>query len=104
DAERAVRVGLSLVETVGQLQAPKPLQIRVGIATGLVVVGDLITSGEGHERGVVGETPNLAARLQAGAEPDAVIIAQSTRRLLGSLFEYRDLGAIEAKGFDAPVQ
>jgi class 3 adenylate cyclase len=103
DPERAVRAGLALVEAVGQLQAQERLQVRVGIATGLVVVGDLIGSGEAQERGVVGETPNLAARLQAMAEPDSVLIAASTRRLTGGLFEYADLGAVEAKGFAEPV-
>jgi class 3 adenylate cyclase len=103
DAERAVRAGLALVEAIGQLPTPEPLQARVGIATGLVVVGDLITSDDGHERGVVGTTPNLAARLQAAASPGAVIIARSTRRLVGNLFELRDLGAVQAKGFDSPV-
>jgi class 3 adenylate cyclase len=103
DAERAVRAGLALVDAVGQLQASERLQCRVGIATGLVVVGDLVGSGEAQERGVVGETPNLTARLQATAEPDAVVIAASTRRLLGDLFEYRNLGAAEAKGFAEPM-
>jgi class 3 adenylate cyclase/predicted ATPase len=103
DVERAIRAGLALVDTVGSLQAPAPLRVRVGIATGLVVVGDLISSGEGQERGVVGETPNLAARLQALAEPDTVVIGPRTRRLLGSLFEYRDLGAVEVKGLPEPV-
>jgi class 3 adenylate cyclase len=74
DAEQAVQAGLALVDAVGQLQAPEPLRVRVGIGTGEVVVGDLITSGDGHERGVVGETPNLAARLQALAEPSTVVI------------------------------
>jgi class 3 adenylate cyclase/tetratricopeptide (TPR) repeat protein len=106
DAERAVRAGLELATAVRALQtgARTELQARVGIATGLVVVGDLIVSGEGHERGVVGETPNLAARLQALAEPSGVIIAQSTRRLIGNFFECHDLGAVEAKGFEEPVQ
>jgi class 3 adenylate cyclase len=104
DAERAVQAGLALIEAVGGLKTPEPLQTRVGIATGLVVVGDLIGSGEAQERGVVGETPNLAARLQALAEPNAVVIALSTRRLLGDLFEYRNLGAVEVKGFAEPVQ
>src|SRR5215469_1117793 len=103
DPERAVRAGLALVDASGRLQAPVPLQVRVGIGTGLVVVGDLITSGEGQERGVVGETPNLAARLQALAEPDTVVIGPQTRRLLGDLFECRDLGAVEVKGFPEPV-
>jgi class 3 adenylate cyclase len=74
------------------------LQTRVGIATGLVVVGDLAETGEGRERGIVGETPNLAARLQTLAEPDTVVIAEGTRRLLGQLFDLEDLGARELKG------
>ena len=83
DAERAVRAGLALVEAVPKLKtaAGAPLQVRVGIATGLVVVGDLIGSGAAQEQAVVGETPNLAARLQALAEPSTVVIASSTRRL-----------------------
>jgi class 3 adenylate cyclase len=103
DAEQAVRAGLALVDAVGRLQAPEPLRVRVGIGTGEVVVGDLITSGDGQERGVVGETPNLAARLQALAEPGTVLIGPQTRRLLGDLFECRDLGAVEVKGFPEPV-
>src|SRR5882672_7193417 len=104
DAERAVRAGLALIEAVGRLDIKSvKLQARVGIATGLVVVGDLIGEGSAQEQSVVGETPNLAARLQALAEPDAVVIAASTRRLVGNLFEYRDLGAVELKGIAAPV-
>ena len=80
------------------------LQTRVGIATGLVVVGDLIGSGEAQERGIVGETPNLAARLQGVAEPNTVVIAESTRRLLGNLFELQDLGAQDLKGIAEPVR
>ena len=91
DAERAVRAGLELIAAVGGLKTAAPLQTRVGIATGLVVVGDLIGSGEAQERGIVGETPNLAARLQGMAEPNMVVIAESTRRLLGSLFDLRTL-------------
>jgi len=105
DAERAVRAGLALIDAIGGLEMgghSRP-RIRVGIATGLVVVGDLIGSGEAYERGVVGETPNLAARLQVLAEPNSVVIAASTRRLTGGLFEYRDLGAVVLKGFGAPV-
>jgi class 3 adenylate cyclase len=82
DAERAVRAGLELITAVGALRAASPLQTRVGIATGLVVVGDLIGAGEAQERGIVGETPNLAARLQSIAEPNTVVIAESTRKLL----------------------
>jgi class 3 adenylate cyclase/predicted ATPase len=103
DAERAVRAALALVEVVGTIEAPEQLRVRVGIATGPVVVGDLIGSGEAQQRQVVGETPNLAARLQALAKPDEVVIAPSTRRLLGNLFEYRNLGAVDLKGFAAPV-
>ena len=104
DAERAVRAGLSAIDAVGRLNVKSvKLQTRVGIATGLVVVGDLIGEGSAQEQSVVGETPNLAARLQALAEPDAVVIAASTRRLVGDLFEYRDLGAVEVKGIAAPV-
>jgi class 3 adenylate cyclase/predicted ATPase len=104
DAERAVRAGLGLVDTVSRLDVKSAkLQARVGIATGLVVVGDLIGEGSAQEQSVVGETPNLAARLQALAEPDAVVIAAGTRRLVGDLFEYRDLGAVEVKGIAGPV-
>jgi class 3 adenylate cyclase len=98
DAERATRCGLALVDRVPQLDLDEELHARVGIATGLVVVG-----GEVVEHDVAGDTPNLAARLQAAAEPDAVVIAASTRRLVGDLFEYRDLGEFELKGIAAPV-
>ena len=104
DAERAAWAGLALIEAVGRVSSLEPLQIRIGVGTGLVVVGDLVGSGEAQERGVVGETPNLAARLQAGAVPGTIVIDQTTRRLLGGLFEYRDLGGIEAKGFANRVQ
>ena len=94
DAERAVRAGLQLVAAVGDLKITRaPLQTRVGVATGLVVVGDLVGSGEAQERSIVGETPNLAARLQGLAEPNCVVVAESTRKLLGGLFELEDLGA-----------
>ena len=106
DAERAVLAGLTLVEAVPKLTiaASTALQVRIGIATGLVVVGDLIGSGEAQERGIVGETPNLAARLQALAEPNTVVIADGTRRLLGNLFELRDLGPRELKGIAGPAR
>jgi class 3 adenylate cyclase len=105
DAERAVRTALKLVEAVPKLatSAGSPLQVRVGIATGLVVVGDLIGTGAAQEQAVVGETPNLAARLQALAEPSAVVIGSSTRRLIGGLFEYRDLGTVVLKGFGEKI-
>jgi class 3 adenylate cyclase/tetratricopeptide (TPR) repeat protein len=102
--ERAVRAGLAVIQAVGKLQvAGEPLEARVGIATGLVVVGDLIGEGAAQEQAVVGETPNLAARLQTLAEPGSVVIGASTRRLLGALFDYRDLGAVALKGFAEPV-
>ncbi len=104
DAERAVRAGLALVDAVATLPATEPLQVRIGAATGMVVVGDLVGSGKGQERDIVGETPNLAARLQAIAEPNAVVIAEATRNLLGNLFELRDLGPKELKGITGPVK
>ena len=104
DAERAVRAGLELIGAVSAPQDDAPLQTRVGIATGLVVVGDLIGSGEAQERGIVGETPNLAARLQGIAEPNTVVIAEGTRKLLGNLFELEDLGAKDLKGIAGPVR
>ena len=104
DAERAVRAGLQLIAAVAALKSPVSLQTRVGIATGLVVVGDLIGSGEAQERGIIGETPNLAARLQGVAEPNMVVIAEGTRRLLGNLFEFEDLGAKDLKGIVGPVR
>src|SRR4029077_7596057 len=104
DAERAVRSGLGVIDAVGRLDVGSAqLQARVGIATGLVVVGDLIGEGSAREQSVVGETPNLAARLQALAEPNAVVIAAGTRRLVGDLFEYCDLGSTEMKGIAGPV-
>jgi class 3 adenylate cyclase len=93
DAERAVRAGLQLVAAVGALKTHAVLRTRVGIATGLVVVGDLIGSGASQAQAIVGETPNLAARLQGIAEPNSVVIAESTRKLVGNLFELQDLGA-----------
>jgi len=105
DAERAVRAGLALVEAVPKLKtaAGAPLQVRVGIATGIVVVGDLIEAETTQEHEVVGETPNLAARLQALAEPGTVVISSSTHRLTGGLFHYRDLGPVALKGFAETV-
>jgi class 3 adenylate cyclase/predicted ATPase len=104
DAERAVRAGLELTGAVSALKTRASLQTRVGIATGLVVVGDLIGSGEAQERGIVGETPNLAARLQGIAEPNTVVIAEGTRRLLGNLFELKDLGGRDLKGVAGPMR
>jgi class 3 adenylate cyclase len=104
DAERAVRSGLALIAVVGKLRVEEPLQVRIGVATGLVVVGDLVGSGESQERGVVGETPNLAARLRGVAGPNTIVIAEGTRRLLGNLFELEDLGAMDLKGIAGPVR
>jgi class 3 adenylate cyclase/predicted ATPase len=103
DVERAVRAGLELIGAVAALDARVSLQTRVGIATGLVVVGDLVGSGEAQERGIVGETPNLAARLQGIAQPNMVVVAESTRRLLGNLFELEHLGPQDLKGIAGPV-
>jgi predicted ATPase/class 3 adenylate cyclase len=105
DAERAVRAALAIVQAVPTLTtaAGSPLQVRIGVATGLVVVGDLIGAGSAKEQAVVGETPNLAARLQALAEPGAVVISSSTHSLTGGLFEYRDLGTVSLKGFAEKV-
>ena len=104
DPERAVRAGLELVAAVSSLKAEAALQTRVGIATGLVVIGDLIGSGASQEQAIVGETPNLAARLQGIAEPNRVVIADSTRKLVGNLFELEDLGSQELKGISVPVR
>jgi class 3 adenylate cyclase/predicted ATPase len=98
DAERAVRAGLDLIAGLAALKAPLVLQVRIGIATGLVVVGDLVGTGEAQERGIVGETPNLAARLQSIAAPNTVVLADDTRRLVGNLFELQDLGTPHLKG------
>jgi class 3 adenylate cyclase/predicted ATPase len=104
DAERAVRAGLEVIAAVGALRTGVSLQTRIGIATGTVVVGDLVGSGQAQERGIVGETPNLAARLQGVAGPNMVVIAEGTRRLLGNLFELRDLGPQELKGIAGAVR
>jgi hypothetical protein len=97
-ADSAVRAALAVVEAV----RPHHLAVRIGIATGLVVVGDLIWTGAGQELTAVGETPNLAARLQGLAEPDTVLVSAATRSLLGRLFDVQDLGPVELKGFDVP--
>jgi class 3 adenylate cyclase len=102
DAERAVRAGLAVIEAVGRLPAQEDLRLRLGIATGLAVVGDLIGEGAAQERGVVGETPNLAARLQALAAPNTVVIGEATRRQIGGLFDLADLGPQALAGFAEP--
>jgi class 3 adenylate cyclase len=106
DAERAVRSGFKIVEIPRRVPAAPggTLRVRVGIATGLVVVGDLVGAGESYERGVVGETPNLAARLQGLAEPNSVVIAEATRKLLGNLFELEDIGPHNLKGVEGPTR
>jgi class 3 adenylate cyclase/predicted ATPase len=104
DAERAVRAGLELVAAIGDLETHAALRTRVGIATGLVIVGDLIGSGASQEQAIVGDTPNLAARLQSLAEPNVVVIAESTRKLVGSLFELEDLGPQDLKGISGPTR
>jgi hypothetical protein len=104
DAERAVRGGLKLVKAVSDLKTHAAPQTRVGIATGLVVAGDLIGSGASQEQAIVGETPNLAARLQGVAEANSVVIAESTRRLVGNLFELQDPGGQDLKGISGPVR
>jgi class 3 adenylate cyclase len=102
DAERAVRAGLAVIEAIGRLATREPLNLRLGIASGLVVVGDLIGTGAAQERGVVGETPNLAARLQALAQRGTLVIAESTRRQIGVLFDIEDLGPQSLAGFAEP--
>ena len=106
DAERAVRAGLDLVQAVSQLPDGEgsSLAARVGIATGLVMVGDLIGEGAAQEQAVIGDTPNVAARLQELAAPGTVVIGSSTRQLLGRLFELQDLGSHGLKGLPNPVQ
>ena len=106
DAEQAVRAGLAILDAVGTLKAASgvTLQARVGIATGLVVVGEQLGTGDTQQRVAIGETPNLAARLQAAAAPGEVVIAASTRRLVGRMFDCRALGADEVKGLPQPVE
>lgn len=104
DVERAIRAGLSLVDAVADLgravQLEEPLAVRVGIATGMVVVGDLVGEGAAQERAVVGEAPNLAARLQAAANPNTVLVSDEARRLVEGRFDFEDLGPKALKGFD----
>jgi class 3 adenylate cyclase/predicted ATPase/DNA-binding transcriptional ArsR family regulator len=106
DAERAMRAGLAATQAVSRLEAPEGgrLAARVGLATGPVVVGEVLGEGDARERGVVGETPNLAARLQAVAEPGAVVLDDATRRLAGALFAWADLGGVALKGVPGPVR
>jgi class 3 adenylate cyclase/predicted ATPase len=103
DAERAMRTGLDIVETVGRLKTPVPLQVRIGIATGPVVVG--AGSDQEAQAGqlAVGETPNLAARLQSLADPDHIVVGPGTHRLAGGVFDYEDMGPCHLKGIVEPV-
>ena len=87
-----MRAGLALIDAVPELRTPEPLRVRIGVGTGLVVVGDLVGSGESQERGVMGETPNLATRLQSLAAANTIVIGPTTRQMLGNLFEYEELG------------
>ena len=103
DAERALRASLAVIGAVDRLDCPEKLKVRIGLATGLAVVGDLLGSGAAQEQAVIGETPNVAARMQALAGPDEIVIPENTRRLVGSLFEYEGLGEVEVRGFPAPV-
>jgi class 3 adenylate cyclase/tetratricopeptide (TPR) repeat protein len=105
EAERAVRAGLALGQSLAGVTTPvaEPLAARVGIATGLVMVGELIGEGAAREEAVVGETPNLAARLQVLATPGSIVVSQATRRLVGGLFELEDLGPQRLKGFTEPL-
>ncbi len=102
DVERAVRTGLAVIDAINRLTAPERLNVRLGIASGLVVVGDLIGAGAAQERGVVGETPTLAARLQILAQPGTLVIAENSRRQIGGLFEMEDLGPHILAGFAEP--
>ena len=108
DCERAVRAGLEVIEAVNQIHTKansgRPLQVRVGIATGLVVVGEMTGADAVEAHAIVGETPNLAARLQSIAEPGAVVISAETLELIGAIFEYRDLGSKSIAGFESPVR
>jgi class 3 adenylate cyclase/tetratricopeptide (TPR) repeat protein/ABC-type transport system involved in cytochrome c biogenesis ATPase subunit len=106
DAERTVRAALDITAAVGRLEtrAQEPLAVRVGIASGLVVVGDFGGEGALREHPVIGGTPNLAARLQTLADPGTIVVAASTRRLLGDLFRLRDLGSHKLKGIAEPVE
>jgi len=105
DAERAVRTGMAVTEAVARLRTPggEPLAARIGIATGLVVVGDMTGESGTDKDAVIGETPNLAARLQAIASPGGVVVGRDTRRLLGQIFELENLGNHDLKGFRVPV-
>jgi predicted ATPase/class 3 adenylate cyclase len=105
DAERATRAAVALIEAVSELRREHDttLQVRIGIATGLVVVGELSGEGEARLRGLVGDTPDFAMRLQARAEPDTIVVSEATRRLLGNTFEMKELDPQALRGIDAPA-
>src|SRR5947207_5805410 len=105
DAERGVRAALATVGAVAAMASAgvEDLAVRIGIATGIVIAGDLLGEGAAREHAVVGETPNLAARLQGLAAPGEAVVGANTRHLVGHLFEFRDLGPQHVKGFAAPV-
>ena len=104
DAEQAVRAALAVIAAVAQMTSDiGSLQVRIGVATGLVIVGDLLGAGAALEHASVGETPNLAARLQAVAEPGSIVVDAATYRLIGGLFDSRNLGTFDLKGFPGPV-
>ena len=104
DAERAIRCGLEMIEAIRKLGAGMKLEARVGIATGVVVVGDQLGSEPTLERAAVGETPNLAARLQSLAQPGSLVIEDRTKRLIGNLFNCQDIGSVSLKGYDEPIR
>jgi class 3 adenylate cyclase len=105
DAEHAVRAGLAIGAAIGKVAVRNErLQVRIGIATGLVVVGEPIGTGEARQQTAIGVTPNRAARLQGLAQPNGVVIDDATYQQLGRLFDYQDLGAVELKGLPEPVQ
>src|SRR5262249_36797320 len=105
DAERGVRAALATLDAVTAIESARvpTLGVRIGIATGIVVVGDLLGEGHARQHAVSGETPNLAARLQGIAQPGQVVVSANTRRLVGHLFDFQDLGPQHLKGFAAPV-
>lgn len=104
DSERAVRAGLDMIAAIKPLETrAERVEVRIAIATGLVVVGDLISGSALEQQAMIGDTPNIAARLQGIAEPGAVIVAASTRELLGDLFTFRSLGLRQVKGISEPI-
>ncbi len=101
--ERAIRAALNIVKSISDLPKDLGLQVRIGISTGLVIVGDLVGEGSAQEASVIGDTPNLAARLQSLAKPGQILVSSHLQRLTRNLFNFRDLGTVELKGFDRPI-